>query len=794
MKSLVSVLAVFLGALVTQAADAESKPKKQIFAHYMGCYPAANLAIPHHYRQQMNDVDPRNTSSFLHLVGGAHTNFPLIPQEWYYGGDHTWHESIELDIRRAMRIGIDGFAIDAWAGGDGAKKAFETMLEVCKDNNLPFSVTICLDPACHGPASTDIADDRAEEGSKVAAITETLRYLLKFKDHPNLARRDGKVLIFSYQTCSIMSLAKKNEGEGTTEPKRWRNFLEMLQGLRNVARKEFATELYMHMDMDYSFPGKINLANIEGSRPPHEPGPMIAEMAGYLAKGEEGLEPFDAVGGFMGVNWRPEWDLVAKKVKAAGGEWASPLFFQYNNKMGALHVEPGTNLMREIWDRIRRNDSTLLQFVTWNDYGENTILAPGTQTRYTIFELTGYQIAWWKTGHPPKLDRDKVFLIYRRYTNDAKTFPFHARRRAEGVLEVCTLLTEPATIRLPGRPETYEAPAGLFIKQFPLLAGEVAAEVVRNGEIALKVVSPDPVTDKPFREMNEMICYSSEFDRQWALDFPGIPPETYAENGDADGDGLPNWFEMLWFGQMGKYSTATDADPNADADGDGKSNLQEYRDQSDPLQPTEAYKPGYVWDLSHIHNLGFSFNPDRDTTGRDVWHYLHKVGETPVPLDGNYAPLPNTAPRFVPYAGAMSHHSEAKHPEFRSAHGWIARHKDPADDSWLLQLRTGANISPIIAWESPVDGTVSVALTTASQPPRPQPYGPATLTVQRSNPLETLEECAVNAEHPTGLNIPSVKVKPGDRIYIIGSSPRGQDVRLDEIKIELVKLGASAGS
>ncbi len=56
------------------------------------------------------------------------------------------------------------------------------------------------------------------------------------------------------------------------------------------------------------------------------------------------------------------------------------------------------------------------------------------------------------------------------------------------------------------------------------------------------------------------------------------------EYGDADGDGLPNWFEMYWFGKFLDYATCTAADPDSDPDGDGHSNLQEFRDRSDPTK------------------------------------------------------------------------------------------------------------------------------------------------------------------------------------------------------------------
>ena len=49
---------------------------------------------------------------------------------------------------------------------------------------------------------------------------------------------------------------------------------------------------------------------------------------------------------------------------------------------------------------------------------------------------------------------------------------------------------------------------------------------------------------------------------------------------DTDADGLPNWWELAYFG------STTVATPGADADGDGATNLQEYQGGSDPLSAT----------------------------------------------------------------------------------------------------------------------------------------------------------------------------------------------------------------
>ncbi|MBS3763445.1 MAG: hypothetical protein KGZ25_09115, partial [Planctomycetes bacterium] len=158
-------------------------------------------------------------------------------------------------------------------------------------------------------------------------------------------------------------------------------------------------------------------------------------------------------------------------------------------------------------------------------------------------------------------------------------------------IEVLTFLTEPALVRLPGRDVEYEAPGGKLRRQFPLTPGPIVAEIVRGGKVVHRLESPEPVTDRPFRGDNGLTCTSTEFERHWRADFGDTPIWHYSEYGDADDDGLPNWFEMYWFGRWLDFSTMTDAEPDADPDEDGKTNREEYLARTDPTMGRVSADP-----------------------------------------------------------------------------------------------------------------------------------------------------------------------------------------------------------
>lgn len=738
MKRILS--AFILASLASMGVAAE----KTIYAHYMGCFPAGTGAIQKHMVEDAPRVR-HDKGGMGDRIGGRFTNFALTPQDRRLSAE----ESAELEIRRAMRGGIDGFAIDAWAGSEGAKKVLGNLFRAAEKMKVPFYLTICLDSACH--ARGKVPGDYMEQ------ITETLRYLIKEHGRsPNLARRNGKILIFGYGSRGLYNppeVSSKPEG-----PEKWKHYSDAYRQLEKTVGEKF----FFHYCFDRE--GLHNRKNPE----------RLAACAKWAG------ENFDAVGAFTGADWPEHRKLIADNVKKGKAEWSEPVLFQYNNKGGGLVAGNGLDLLRDRWESARKNNSTLIQFTTWNDYAEDTVLAPGYSTNYTILNVNKYFIDWWKQGKAPEVKEDSVHLIFRRNMNGSETYPFQQRRRVDGVLEVLTLLKEPGTVRVEGYGE-FKAPSGMFYKQFPLKPGKVSAELRRGwlNRTVLEVTAPEQVSDKPFREDCSMVCFSSNFDDEWKRDFPNDKPLYYSEYGDIDGDGLPNWFEMYWFGKFPLMSAATAADPNADPDGDGRSNLEEWKMQSNPLKAAHRYAAGETWKISEIHQRGFSLNPDRDAWEAPVWFYLYKQGEAgKIPHDGNYPLCPESNGR-----GMMGHFPPLKSlRRYPQGRGELLRRKNP-DGSRFESFSLRPQSLNIIAWKSPVDGTVNVSGTLRSEKIN---HGEIRFSVEKGT--EVLFDGKYIPKKPIDdkIILKNVPVRKGDFLYFIaGINSYGGRIDLHGLSITL---------
>jgi len=675
LKSLLFVTsAVVLLLAANQATAADQKhpdrPRK-IFAHYMGCYPLGNRSLSVEYMRKGQGQLLPDGDSYLSRIGGRWRDFPLTPENY----KPTLEEAMDVEIRRAMRMGLDGFAVDVLAGQADAIASIDAMFKVAEEKDYPFEITFCL--------------DNPEMNLKAIA-----HLMEKHGKSPKLARRDGKPLLLGYRSHRIGERLRPDiQGKAWLKPESVEAYNKALEELEAIAGEP----IYAQFCLNGALAGQSDMDTVSETN-------NEEFWKGYLtAMGRK----FGGVNGFF---WGgPTYDLAAKVARGMGMDWGDPVWVQYQNLYwNTFRVKDGTDLLRERWERAIANDSTLIQIATWNDYTEATNVAPGQQTGYAINDLMGLMIKRWKTGQWPTFEKDRIYFFYPPYPGGSPVFPFHDfSPDLTNSLEVVTYLKGPGTVSMPGRNETWEAPAGLFVKKLPATAGPVVAELKRKDQPVLTLSAKEPISALPFRGQHSLTAFSTEDERYWKEDFPTNSESMMAYYGDLDGDGLPNWFEMFYFGKLGDFATATGADPEAKVPGSKMTVREAYLQQVDPrgLPQTATVK----WDLlsNPMRDTGISTNPEAASPTGSSWRYVGSTKEGEWHLLSNASISPPRDVMHVTYSRS-SRNSFAPPaepaPVGQVSYQWIKPSKEGEEWARLVRLSPTGVEAVAIEWPSPAKG------------------------------------------------------------------------------------------
>lgn len=395
MKHLSIAILTFASTLLLPTlVEARGHEPRKIFAHYMGCFPVGSGPIFYHqFRDAEFREGFRHDGSGQNVKGGRFKTWPLLPE---LPDSIGAEKSADLEIRRALRSGIDGFAIDTWAGGDIAKETVTALIKAAEAGNYPFSVTICIDPWSMGG------------GTRQEAYEEAVTWLIQnHGKSPKLARRNGKPLVFTYQGQGI--LAGASDARPLSTPEGWEDLIN--------AYKKVEAKVGQPIDFYLDFSELFLAGKGDVSTPDTD---LLLEAAPVLCK------YFGALGNFIDLNGITQnkdfMQQMSEAVRKAGADWAPSVWYQYDNIGWNTVPIDGTDKLRETWMRAIDQGASLIQFATWNDYGEHTSLAPTHATGYGIGAINRYYASWWKTGKPPAVKRDLVFVTHRG--SYGETYPF----------------------------------------------------------------------------------------------------------------------------------------------------------------------------------------------------------------------------------------------------------------------------------------------------------------------------------------------------------------------------------
>ncbi|MBB3061759.1 endo-1,3-alpha-glucanase family glycosylhydrolase [Microbulbifer rhizosphaerae] len=173
---------------------------------------------------------------------------------------------------------------------------------------------------------------------------------------------------------------------------------------------------------------------------------------------------------------------------------------------GNYYEANNTENFRAGWEAAISGGADWVQLMTWNDYSENHQVSPSVASDGVWLDLASYYLTWFKTGQPPEIQRDTLYLTHRKQFAHARPTSgpqtkFQTVRRNGGTprdtVEVLTFLTDNAVVdvSIGGSPYDYPAPAGVNAELFELDYGFHSAVVTRDGTETVAVSSPWEVTD-----------------------------------------------------------------------------------------------------------------------------------------------------------------------------------------------------------------------------------------------------------------------------------------------------------
>lgn len=432
----------------------------------------------------------------------ARDNEPLVFAHWILSIPYKKGEAISVtntnDIRAAMELGIDGFAINAFSGGQ-AKKIFPSFIKAAdaiEANN--FKLFLSADMSL-GFTAQDIVDT-----------------IIAFGSNPHYLKVNGKPLLSTYG------------GQGLGD-RWWQD--NVLSPLKASGNPVTFVPYFDRNDANLDPPNDRNWENVIEK---------YSSIDGLFNFGIPKSPPFPLNDKNVGNHW---WSLLdgqeslARSLKLTGKLYMAsytPYYWAVCHSARQYTETQGGRGMENAWASIvTKQRPPIVEIVTWNDYSESTFIEP---TRVPLtktagipslphlghYELLKYYISWYKSGHKPTIVKDSIFFFHRTHPNNAV-----ASDRASGCsmgaipaeqkwgnvqdrIYITTALTAPADLFVRTGALKYELhlPAGLTTTDVPFEPGRPTYELWRAGERELSFVGEQIVGEPEVYNFNVISGYA----------------------------------------------------------------------------------------------------------------------------------------------------------------------------------------------------------------------------------------------------------------------------------------------
>ncbi|MGW0801404.1 endo-1,3-alpha-glucanase family glycosylhydrolase [Nonomuraea sp. NPDC002799] len=429
---------------------------KKVFAHYFTPYPLSldNQAPANDYYAR-NYLKPEGESGKHAAYGGLLRDRPLGRDP--ITGDYALAD-FKTEIKQAIAAGLDGFTVDILSVTSAHWTRVQSLIKAAEAVDPGFKIVLM--PDTNGLASVDSAT-LATAMAKLAASKSVYRLA------------DNRLVVAPF----------KAEGRTAAWWSDWMKTMETTHGIK-VALVPCFLDFNKNRDAFASI--SYGFSNWGGRNP--------AANA----------------------------NLTTNITTAHGMDkiWMQPVSVQDERPNQGTFDEAGnTENLRATWKGAIDGKADWIQLTTWNDYSENTQFAPSKNAGWTYLDINAYYLTCYKLGCP-KITNDVAYLTHR--IQPAAAAPTYAQTKlmklrggstaARNTVEVLSMLTAAGkvSVTIGGTTQTYDAPAGVSAKTFPLQAGTASATVTRSSATVAKVVSPYPITTTPYVQDLHYRAASSE--------------------------------------------------------------------------------------------------------------------------------------------------------------------------------------------------------------------------------------------------------------------------------------------
>jgi hypothetical protein len=428
----------------------------------------------------------------------------------------TLDQAVEFEMRAAIRSGIDGFQFYYTLGNKSWDDIIKAYFRVADQKHINFKFTFCVSHP-----------DGRTEALKVAEFAGRMNNILDEVGRSNphwLRTPDGRLIIYQWDGEHLADIPADKQGL----PDQF-YIARAYRQLSIAVHERFACVFTINKEIN-----KPDLDNFLDYFPatwiwtlPYSDKNYIGDRVAAECKKRHRTFTASVFGDFYTSKLlkKGTWDMYRNVNDAVNAG-----IYNVDRK----HIITGLSWnFRKLAEFGIQHDAPIINVITWNDYPEGHHLAPEINHNDGFSILLNYYKAVWKGLPSPYTGRDVAIVFFKKYNHIVKPYPFNipvvsfqtenVPETTEDSIEVVTILKEKATLTVNGR--SANVTAGLVSTKFPMRTGPVHVIINRGSKTTVNFITPEGITDKPYRSDRITYTISSEFDNFYRGLFDGFKPE-----------------------------------------------------------------------------------------------------------------------------------------------------------------------------------------------------------------------------------------------------------------------------